>query len=165
MAGAAGSLGKRLVADVACLSRFCFRMTGEAQFFLRGQKQFAVIGGMSFMACKTSATIRYRFMWGFQRHVFIRMAIKTQGVARPGKQRRALGSMGVMTGITLALLKGRMLNMTTGLQLGFFMTLPAEVAALLGDSQRRLRSGGVVALYTIRFGHRFVGAGFQELGL
>ena len=70
-----------------------------------------------------------------------------------------------MTGITLALLKGRMLNMTTGLQLGFFMTLPAEVAALLGDSKRRLRSGGVVALYTIRFGHRLVGAGFQELGL
>lgn len=85
MAGTAGSLGKRLVAGVGCLSRSGFLMTGEAQFFLRGQEQFAVIGGMPFMAGQTSAIIRYRFVRAFQRHVFIRMAAKTQGVARLGK--------------------------------------------------------------------------------
>jgi len=165
MAGAAGSLGKRLMADVGCLSRFGFLMTGEAQFFLARDKQFIVIGGVSFVACQTSATICYRFVRAFLRHVFIRMANKTQGVARFGKQPRTLGGMGIVTGTTLAFLKRRVFNMTTGFQVGCLVAFKAEGAALLGDIKGLLRSGGLVAFCAIRFGHRFVGTCFQELGL
>ncbi len=165
MAGAACSLGKRLVAGVGCLSRSGFLMTREAQFFLRGQEQFPVIGGVPFMAGQTSAIIRYRFVRAFQRHVFIRMANKTQGVTGPGKQGRALRGVGIVTGITLAFLKRRMLNMATGFQLGCLVAFKAEGAALLGDIKGFLRSGGAVAFLTFSLGDRFVGAGFQEFGL
>jgi len=165
VAGAAGSLGKRLVATVGCLSCPGFLVTCKAQFILPGDKQFAVIGSVSFVACKTSAIIRYRIVRGFQRHVFIRMTVKTQGVARPGKQHWTFGGMGIVTGITLAVLKRRVLNMTTGFQLGRFVAFQAEVAALWGDIKWFLRFGGVMAFCAIRFGHRFVGTCFQEFGL
>jgi len=165
MAGTAGSLGKRPVAGVGCLSRSGFLMTREAQFFFRGQKQFAVIGGMPFMAGQTSAIIRYRFVRAFQRHVFIRMATKTQGVARPGKQGRTLGCMGIVTVTALAVGKGRMLHTAAGLELGCLVAFQAEAAAPLGDPERLLRSGGVVAFLAFSPGYRFVGTGFQEFGL
>jgi len=165
MAGTAGSLGKRLVADVACLIHFGFRMTCEAQFFFRGQKQIAIIGGVPFMARQTSAVICYCFVRALQGHVFIRMANKTQGVARPGKQPRTLGGMGIVTGITLAFLKGRMLHGAAGLELRCLVAFQAEAAARLSDTKGLLRSGGVVAFIAFSPGYRFMGAGFQEFGL
>ena len=117
------------------------------------------------MARQTSAIIRYRFVRAFQRHVFIRMATKTQSIARPGKQGRTLGSMGIVTGIALAILKGRMLHIATGLERRCLVAFQAEAAAPPADTKGFLRSGGVVAFLTFGPGDRFVGTGFQEFGL
>jgi len=165
MAGAAASLGKRLVADVGRLSRPGFFVTRKAQFFLRGNKQFAVIGGVPFMAGQTSAIIRYRLVRALQRHVFIRMATETQGVARFGKQGLTFRSMGIVTGIALAILKGRMLHTATGLELRCRVAFQAEAAARAGDTKGFFRFGGVVAFLAFSPGYRFVGTGFQEFGL
>jgi len=165
MAGTAGPLGKRLVAGVGCLSRSGFLMTREAQFFLRGKEQFAVISGVPFMARQTSTIIRYRFVRGFQRLVFIGMATITQGVARPGKQPRAFRGVGTVTGITLAFLKWRMLHAATGPELRFLVAFQTEAAAPPGDTEGLLRSGGVVAFLAFSPGYRFVGTGFQKFGL
>ena len=67
MAGTAGPFGKRLVTNGGCRRRFGLFMAGEAQCFLRGQQQFAIAGGVSFMASKTSAVLRHRFMRTFKR--------------------------------------------------------------------------------------------------
>lgn len=116
MAGTAGALGKRLVTSVACLSRLGLFMACEAQFFLRGQKQFAIAGGVSFMAGETSAFVRYRLVRAFKRQISIRVAGKAQAVARSGKQGRTLGGMGIVTAIALAVGKRRMFHLATGLQ-------------------------------------------------
>ena len=82
------------------------------------------------MAREAPTIFGHCFVRTFQRHVFIRMTSKTEGVAGHGQQRLTLRGMGIVTGIALAIFKGRMLLCTTGLQRFGFVAFQAEATAL-----------------------------------
>ena len=66
----------------------------------------------------------------FYRHAFTGMTGEAEFSALFGKQDRILRGMGLMTGVALPLLKGRMLEIATSLEIRYLVAVVAELATL-----------------------------------
>ena len=117
------------------------------------------------MAGKTFPLARDRLMGDFYLHAHALMTSKAQFFALFGEEKWILRSMGIVAGITLSLLKRYVLHITAGLELCWFMTLVAELAAFSHGLERLLGRWCIVAFFAGNFDHLGMHACFQQLGL
>ena len=117
------------------------------------------------MTGKTFPFGRNRLMGNFYRRAFILMTSKAKFFSLFGEEERIFRGVGVVAEITLSLLERYVLHITPGLELCWFMTLVAELAAFLCGLQRSLRRWRIMAFVAGNFNHLGMHACFQKLGL